>query len=48
MSDTVYFKHKYITNLIVTPEYAVVQAVQKLKSALKGNVTTYMDENEIY
>jgi hypothetical protein len=38
VSDTVFFKHQYITNPIVSPESMVVAAAQQLTSALKGNI----------
>ena len=47
VSDTVYFKHKYITNTTVTPEDAAARAYQQLTVAQKGNFTASMDENEI-
>ncbi len=38
VSDTVFFKHQYITNPTVSPGSLVVAAVQQLTSALKGNI----------
>jgi hypothetical protein len=38
VSDTVFFKHQYITNLTVSPESLVVAAAQQLTSTLKGNI----------
>jgi hypothetical protein len=38
VSDTVFFKHQYITNLRVSPESLVVAAAQQLTSGLKGNI----------
>jgi hypothetical protein len=38
VSDTVFFKHQYITNPMVSPESLVVAAAQQLTSALKGNI----------
>ncbi len=38
VSDTVFFKHQYITNLTVSPESLVVAAAQQLSSTLKGNI----------
>jgi hypothetical protein len=38
ISDTVFFKHQYITNLTVSPESHVVAAAQQLTTALKGNI----------
>jgi hypothetical protein len=34
--DTVFFKHKYITQPTVTPEDAVVNAYQNVQNAIKG------------
>ncbi len=39
ISDTVFFKHQYITNLQVTPETLVIKAASDLTSALKGMVS---------
>jgi hypothetical protein len=38
ISDTVFFKHQYITNPMVSPESHVVAAAQQLTTALKGNI----------
>jgi hypothetical protein len=38
ISYTVFFKHQYITNLMVSPESHVVAAAQQLATALKGNI----------
>jgi hypothetical protein len=38
ISDTVFFKHQYITNPTVSPESHVVTAAQQLTTALKGNI----------
>ena len=38
ISDTVHFKHQYITNLTVSPESHVVAAAQQLATALQGNI----------
>jgi len=40
VSDTVFFKHLYITNPVVSPESLVVAAAQQLTTALKGNIPT--------
>ncbi len=40
VSDTVFFKHQYITNPTVSPESSVVAAAQQPTSALKGNILT--------
>ena len=37
-SETVIFKHKYITMPTVTPADAIVQAAKQLTDALKGNI----------
>ncbi len=36
ISDTVYFKHKHITQPTLTPEDRIVQAIQDLSNAIKG------------
>jgi hypothetical protein len=38
VSDTIFFKHQYITNPMVSPESLVVAAAQQLTTALKGNI----------
>ena len=38
ISDTVYYKHQYITNPTVSPESHVVAAAQQLAKALQGNI----------
>ena len=38
ISNTVFFKHQYITNLTVSPESHVVVTAQQLATALKGNI----------
>jgi hypothetical protein len=38
ISNTVFFKHQYITNPKVSPETMVIQAAQQLSSALQGNI----------
>jgi hypothetical protein len=43
ISDTVFFKHQYITNPEVSPETMVIQAAQQLTSALQGTISK---ENE--
>ena len=37
-TNTVFFKHKHITNPTVTPADAIVNAAKDLTAALKGNV----------
>jgi hypothetical protein len=39
ISDTVFFKHQYITNPEVSPETLVIQAAQRLTSALQGTIS---------
>ncbi len=39
ISDTVFFKHQYITNPQVTPTTLIIKAVLDLSSALKGMVS---------
>jgi hypothetical protein len=38
ISDTVFFKHQYITNPTLSPESHVVAAAQQLATALKGTI----------
>ena len=38
ISGTVFFKHKFLTSPIITPEDRVVDAAQELTSTLQGNV----------
>jgi hypothetical protein len=38
ISDTVFFKHQYITNPTVSPESHIIAAAQQLATALKGNI----------
>jgi hypothetical protein len=39
ISDTVFFKHHYITNPQVTPETLVIKVASDLTSALKGTIS---------
>ena len=39
ISDSVFFKHKYITNPQITPETLVMKAAAELTNALKGTVS---------
>ena len=41
ISDTVFFKHKYITQLTLTPVGTVVKAIDDLTCALKGTRNTH-------
>jgi hypothetical protein len=38
ISDTVFFKHQYITNPTVSPESHIVVAAQQLATALQGSI----------
>jgi hypothetical protein len=40
ISDTVFFKHQYITNPTISPESHVIAAAQQLTIALQGNIPT--------
>ena len=40
ISDTVVYKHQYITNPSLSPESHVVAAAQKLATALQGKIPT--------
>jgi hypothetical protein len=40
ISDTVLFKHQYITSPTISPESHVVAAVQQLVTTLRGNIPT--------
>jgi hypothetical protein len=39
ISDTVFFKHQYITNPQVTPKMLVIEVALDLTSALKGTIS---------
>ena len=39
VTGTIFFKHKYLTDPIITPEDTVVAAAQQLTNALQGNVS---------
>jgi hypothetical protein len=39
ISDTVFFKHQYITNPQVTPKILIIKAASDLTSAFKGTVS---------
>jgi hypothetical protein len=39
ISDTVFFKHQYITNPQVTPKTLIIKAALDLTSALKGTIS---------
>ena len=40
ISNTVHFKHQYITNPKISPESHIVAAAQQLATTLKGNTPT--------
>ena len=44
-SETMFFKHKYITAPTVTPEDAVIQIAQQLTDALQGKVPPPLSES---
>ena len=44
ISATVFHKHKYITKSIITPEYRVIAAADKLADTLKGRMSPYLSE----
>ena len=46
-TDTVFFKHKHITNPTVTPEDAIVHAAKELTEALKGNVPRSLGDTSL-
>ena len=46
VTDTVFFKHKYLTNPEVTPEDKVVATAQILTQAMKVNLTGESKEME--
>ena len=46
VTDTVFFKQKYLTNTEVTPEDKVVAAAQILTHSMKGNLTGESEEME--
>ena len=46
-SETVVFKHKYITTPTVTPADAIVQAAKQLDNRLRGNVPPPLVESSI-
>jgi hypothetical protein len=39
ISNTVFFKHQYITNPKISPETMVIQVAQHLTSALQGTIS---------
>ena len=47
VSDTVYFKQKYITHPTVTPEDAVIKAARQLSVALKVKLKSAIDKSGI-
>ena len=47
VSDTVFFKHKYITNSSVTAVYAIIQAAHDITQALQGNIPIQLDKSKL-
>ena len=47
VSDTVFLKHKHITNPTVSPEDSVVQAAKKLTAALKGCMPSALEGSTV-
>ena len=45
ISNTVFHKHKYISNPTVTPDDAVIAAAQNLAVALKSKMPHYLQES---
>ena len=46
ISNTVLFKHQYMTSPMISPESHVVAAVQQLITALRGNIPTGNETTE--
>ena len=46
VTDTFFYKYKYLTNPEITPEDKVVAAAQILTQTIKGNVTGESEEME--
>jgi len=40
VTDTIFFKHKYLTHPTITPEDAIIRAAEDLKQALRGKLST--------
>ena len=47
ISGRVFFKHKYITNRISTPEYSIMAAAANLTSSLEGKMPPHLQESYI-
>ena len=47
ISDTVFFKHKYITNPSVTPKDAIISAANRMSEALRMYKSNTMQEEDI-
>ena len=47
ISDTVFFKHKHITNPPIYPENAMVQAAKELTEALKGRMPSTLEGSTV-
>ena len=46
MSNTVTFKHRHITQLIVTPADVAIQTIKDLTNAIKSMMTESNDKSE--
>ena len=46
VSETVFFKHKYLTMPTITPEAALLKAVDDLKNAIEGNIPPSLQTKE--
>ena len=47
ISDTVFYKHQYITNPSLSPESHVLAAAQQLATALQGNIPAGNETAEV-
>ena len=47
ISDTVYFKHKHITNPTVSPDYALVHAAKYLTSSLQRRIPSVLERSTV-
>ena len=45
--STVFHKHKYVTNLDITPEYQVISAARNLADKLKGCMPPHLSETTL-
>ena len=46
VSETVFFKHKYLTMPTITPEAALLKAVDDLKNAIEGKIPPSLQTKE--